>query len=422
MSIAQQYIQKHCLYPKLIDTKVHKELSTIVVIPCFYEPEIINALESLYYCEKTVQNTEVIIVINSGENCSEDKKAFNAHSFHEIKNWIKFHHSDRLTFHVVNIADLPKKHAGVGIARKIGMDEAVRRFDEISKNGIIIGYDADCTCDKNYLKEIQNLFNVHEKATGCSIYFEHPIDTNEKYNESIIAGIIQYELYLRYYIQALRYIEFPYAFHTIGSSFAVSTEAYVKQGGMNKRKAGEDFYFLQKIIPLGNYHELNTTRVIPSPRASDRVPFGTGAAIDKWLQKNEADYFTYPMDAFLEIKVFFDKIELFYNADSKSILQIMDLLPTGIKTYIVEIEFSATLIEIKNNASSLAYFRKRFFHEFNAFQILKCLNFLTENAHKKVPIIDTSKSLLNLIGNEYNHKCNDRELLSIFRKLDKKHY
>ena len=57
-----------------------------------------------------------------------------------------------------------------------------------------------------------------------------------------------------------------------------------KQDGLNKKQAGEDFYFLQKIMPMGNYFELNSTTVHPSSRTSDRVPFGTGPIINQYLK------------------------------------------------------------------------------------------------------------------------------------------
>ena len=77
----------------------------------------------------------------------------------------------------------------------------------------------------------------------------------------------------------------------------------MRQGGMNKRQAGEDFYFLHKIIPLGHFGEINTTRVIPSPRPSDRVPFGTGRAVRDYLATHKFE--TYPLEAFRDLKQFF---------------------------------------------------------------------------------------------------------------------
>lgn len=90
---------------------------------------------------------------------------------------------------------------------------------------------------------------------------------------------MKYELYLRYYRLALEYTGHPHAYHCIGSAFAVRTLDYVAQGGMNKRQAGEDFYFLQKLIATGRYATLQSTQVYPSPRFSGRTPFGTGQAV-----------------------------------------------------------------------------------------------------------------------------------------------
>ena len=150
------------------------------------------------------------------------------------------------------------------------MDEALRRFDDIGRTeGIIAGYDADCRCETNYLTALERHFHEHPRSSGCSIYFEHPLQG--QLSPQIYEAAAAYELHLRYYIQALRYSGFPHAHHTLGSCMAVRADAYCEQGGMNKRKAGEDFYFLHKIIPLGGFTDLTATTVHPSPRPSDQV-------------------------------------------------------------------------------------------------------------------------------------------------------
>src|SRR5204862_3217619 len=118
-------------------------------------------------------------------------------------------------------------------------------------------------------------------------------------------------LHLRYYIQALRYAGFPHAHHTIGSCMAVRAGEYRQQGGMNKRKAGEDFYFLHKIIPLGGFGDLTGTTVYPSPRPSDRVPFGTGKAVRENLPGRQIK--TYPLDAFLDLKQMIARVPKMYR-------------------------------------------------------------------------------------------------------------
>ena len=65
------------------------------------------------------------------------------------------------------------------MARKIGMDEAVRRFERIKKeDGIIVCFDADSECAANYFIEVEKHFNQSGQG-ACSIYFEHPISGQE---------------------------------------------------------------------------------------------------------------------------------------------------------------------------------------------------------------------------------------------------
>ena len=82
---------------------------------------------------------------------------------------------------------------------------------------------------------------------GVSIAYAHRLEEADMTVQAREA-IMKYELYLRYYRLALEYTGHPHAYHCIGSAFAVRTLDYVAQGGMNKRQAGEDFYFLQKLI------------------------------------------------------------------------------------------------------------------------------------------------------------------------------
>ena len=131
-------------------------------------------------------------------------------------------------------------------------------------------------CETNYFTAIESVLDTFPNTRGINIYFEHPVSGTE-YPETVYRGIILYEMHLRYVNLMTRFTGFPHAYHTVGSCFGVRAESYAREGGMNRKKAGEDFYFLHKIIPLGEFREINSTCVIPSPRESDRVPFGTGA-------------------------------------------------------------------------------------------------------------------------------------------------
>lgn len=418
MNIADNYLAKNSLFQSLIHDKPNNNTNIVVVIPCYFEPELIKSLNSLKNCTTTKCSVEVIVIINSSENDSKEVVEHNRNTFINANNWTISNNSEHKKFYILNIENLKAKDAGVGLARKIGMDEALRRFNEINNpNGIIVGFDADCSCENNYLLEIENHFEYLPKTNACSIYFEHPITGNE-FSEINYQGIVEYELYLRYYYQALKYIGFPYYYYTVGSSFAVNCLAYAKQGGMNKKKAGEDFYFLQKIIPLGNYCEINSTKVIPSPRPSDRVPFGTGASIQKWISNENEHYSTYNIDSFFELKGLFENIDLLWKLNTENIQYFESKISKSILHFLKQNDFYKNLEEINSNSTSLESFRKRFYNWFNAFKVLKCLNFLSDY-NKHCPVFESAAKLLNVINVNNEKILKSIDLLMIYRMLDK---
>ncbi len=311
MCFSDKYLNRQKVYPDFISETPQKDLNYIVVIPVYNEPDVISSLESLYNCNRPEDSVEIIIVINSSIDSNEEIKNNNRKTFEEIKLWEKQHIESRFRIYIVDVPDFPTKFAGAGMARKTGMDEAISRFTQINNHtGVIISFDADCICDKNYFTEIENEFKYSPDTKASTIYFEHPIEGLE-YDENIYNGISHYELYLRYFKHSLNFTGFPFAYYTIGSCFAVRASVYVQQGGMNKRKAGEDFYFLNKVFPRGNIAELNSTRVIPSPRSSERVVFGTGKEMEKWLQNNKLD--VYNFQAFIDLAEFLSCKEEFLN-------------------------------------------------------------------------------------------------------------
>ncbi|MGB1040836.1 MAG: glycosyltransferase [Flavobacteriales bacterium] len=402
------YLKKFGFQEPKINSIPNRDLGIVVVIPCHNEPDLIATLDSLEKCIKPNCEILILVVVNQSENCNNSINERNNKTIHEFSDWDK---QERVfDYQIIHEDNLPKKHAGVGLARKIGMDEAVNLFYLIDTDGIIVALDADCEVETNYFIEIENHFIKHPKTPGCSIRYAHPL-SGELENE-IYSGIIQYELHLRYYNQALRMCEFPYAFHTVGSSMAVRSSAYQKQGGMNKRKAGEDFYFLQKIIELGGFTELNSTCVIPSPRISDRVPFGTGKAIGDFISNNSNEIFTYQFDSFLGLMEINKNLINFYEGNKYDInfVGLIDFLPT--------IDFENKLEEIRNNTTNYPNFKKRFFTFFNAFTVLKYMHFVRDNKLSNKPIEKESIKLLKRVYGIDNEFESRKEILETYRKIE----
>ena len=408
------YLNRYTVRGELIQQKPNNDLSIVVVIPCHNEPDLVGSLQSLANCKPPNCSIEVITVVNASEKADAAIINQNKKSLKDAKAWYAAYLSEiaspyAITFHFIEENALPKKHAGVGLARKIGMDEAVCRFEAIDNHkGIIACYDADASCETNYLVELEKHFKENPKSPACSIHFEHPIEGRE-HSEAIYNGIMQYELHLRYYKNGLAYAGLPYAFHTIGSSMAVRSEAYQKQNGMNKRKAGEDFYFLQKLIPLGNFTEIKTTKIIPSPRVSDRVPFGTGKAMQSWLDAEKDELLSYNPKSFIDLKLFAEAVPKLYDGINE--------IPQTVQAFLDTIDFEENLTNIKKNSKSQKHFSEVFFKWFNAFKVLKYMHFARDTFYPDVVIFDGANELLAMISADKAKSL--KEALEKYRILDR---
>ncbi len=188
--------------------------------------------------------------------------------------------------------EVPARQAGVGFARKLGMDLALTRLDW-SGAPLLVCLDADTLVEPSYLQAIAAHFR--ESAQGAAVVpFRHQPGAGPLQQ----AAIERYELFLRSYVYGLRLAGSPYAFNSVGSAMACRASAYVRCGGMNCRKAGEDFYFLQKLAKTDGIGQLSGTTVFPEPRVSERVPFGTGRSMTRLLAGDARAVLFYPAAVF----------------------------------------------------------------------------------------------------------------------------
>jgi hypothetical protein len=297
--------------------------------------------------------------------------------------------------------------------------------------------DADAVVESNYLEALLEHFSTPEsRVEGCSVYFEHPLSVEEGFNsglldvaaaeEELTPGVIdavtQYELHLRYYVQAVRSTGFPHAFHTVGSAFAVRADAYCKEGGMNRRHGGEDFYFIQKIAQRGHYTDCTTTRVVPSPRPSDRVPFGTGPVVRR-LVSNGEPLTTYDPRLFPLLGDFFKELEVIYPEDHQNKGIWKSALNHMLVQFLDSQQFETALQEIRANSASYPAFRKRFWRWFNMFRIMKFLHFARDCGFPDIPVGDAALQLLQRLkpaGVSLPSAPTDvKQLLNIYRQLDR---
>lgn len=356
----------------------------LVVIPCFDEPEIKKTFESLQQCELENLNVLVVTIINSGVLSDEKGIRQNRKTFAEIADFECENRQPQLRFIPFLFENLPRKHAGVGLARKIGMDLGVAYFRDIeNSNGIIVSLDADCIVSENFFQQIHNAYRKNDKLVATVQNFHHRAEND---NLDLLLAIRQYEKYIRYFRDALRAIGFPYYWHTIGSAFSVSADAYVRVGGMGRQQGGEDFYFLQKIFALGAIANLEDVFVYPLARFSDRIPFGTGPALQKIIDEPDKQMKVYSPEAFDMLKRFFDMKDSFFKEKTFVIEEQLQKLPEPLNQFLKETNVVSAIGDCNRNSATLNAFRKRFFHHFNAFQIIKFLNFAHNQSLSLQPI------------------------------------
>ena len=473
MGIAGRYLQKAALRDPLIWEDPDPNLQLIVTIPVYNETGLLVCLDSLFRCASAntasadtaglesadssgmsgrseIPATEVLILINAPADAPGELLQNNIRTFKETEKWIGEHIHPLIRFYLILDHTFTPSEAGVGLARKILMDEAVRRFERAGRipegkqawrSGIIASLDADVVVDPNYLEALLQHFRGtsttekggkpagREGPDGCSIYFEHPLSPDEArplgpesttHPLVVFDTIARYELHLRYYVQSIRSTGYPHAFHTVGSAFAVRADIYCREGGMNRRQGGEDFYFIQKVARRGNWTDCVTTRVVPSPRPSGRVPFGTGPVVERALRRagqgdgEGPEVLSYHPEPFRILKRFFSLVTGIHE-DSPAPFD-PGAVPWPLNEFLQEQQFEAALKEIRANSASPASFRKRFWRWFHMFRIMKFLHFARERGYPDVPVEEAVKMYL---GDPYQSEGFEiKDLLGLFRQSD----
>jgi hypothetical protein len=188
---------------------------------------------------------------------------------------------------------------------------------------------------------------------------------------------------------------------------------------MNRRIAGEDFYFVHKLVSAGGYFNLKYhSYLIHLHVLQQGVPFGTGPTIARLTENGKGEFLTYNPHAFYELRLLFSMTDQLYDFGSQVNSYLYSKLPQSLRIFIDINEWCHTLCEIKSNTASLKSFRKRFFNWFNMFRIVKYMNLVHRDHMKKVPITQAASELICELGYDYTSD-EPALLLNNYRLLEK---
>ncbi|MBN2427193.1 MAG: glycosyltransferase family 2 protein [Deltaproteobacteria bacterium] len=385
-----RYLRKRALSgPWLLEGSERSDYDGAVVIPALAESRHLPAtLQSLAQNPPEIlKRFLVVVVVNHGVGVSPADKEDNNNTLLELRD-------GKLSFGALQPAwvdaaspgrELPGK-GGVGPARKLGFDLALShcRFNR-TEAPIFISLDADTLVEPTYLAAIIEHFRNHPQ--GCAVLpFRHQAGKTQE----IDTAIRHYELYLRSYVLGLSLAGSPYAFHTIGSTIACRAGAYVRNGGMNRRPSGEDFYFLQQMQKTTGVAHLRGTTVHPSPRPSLRVPFGTGPTVARFLREPDQAVRFYHPDSFSLLGAWLSCAESHWQASADTVIDKAGFISSHLADFLRGIKLSYNWPRLQANHPNAKSFIAAFHGWFDALRSRQLLHYLSSGP---LPYCDRRQSL-----------------------------
>ena len=387
------------------DTRGNVEAA--VVIPALAEAAGLSAtLTSVAESDpQLLCRTLVIVVVNNRPDAGEGVRRDNQ----IVLDWLASRPLPVLRLAWINAAgaglELPAGQ-GVGLARKIGFDMALQRLDW-GRNPFLISLDADTLVDPDYLAAVFRHF-ASPGTAGAVIPFRHQQGADRLQEEAIRS----YELYLRSYQFGLAQAGSLYAYHSIGSAFACRARGYIEAGGMNRRLAGEDFYFLQQLNKVGGVSLLCGTVVHPAARSSARVPFGTGRIVEQHQRGVRSGYHFVDCRAFSLLRDWLTLIEEDSEATAETLLRRARQLSMVLADFIEERRFAQTWDRLQKNHRSEQQRIRAFHHWFDALRTRQLLTRLSATPTDPESLVE---ELLNWGG--YPGYCDTGTQLALLERV-----
>jgi hypothetical protein len=403
----------------------------VVVIPVLAEEErLFKTLDSLDRngAEELAETLVICVVNNRAEpHARPGQAADNQRTLAHLENLV--HGRAAATQPRINPASLRLAYVdasspgreigpkmGVGEGRRIGLDLGLSVLTEYAEDpGLLICLDADTLVEADYLREVQKHFD-NRGSRAAVVGYAHILPTEARQR----AAIVRYELFLRYHELGLRSARSPYAYPTIGSTMVTHCDAYVAAGGMNRRQAGEDFYFLQELAKTGGVNRVDSTTVHPSARSSDRVPFGTGATVGRHLSGADDGSTVYHPESY---RILGDWLAMVGNGLDRGASELLGGaagISPRLREFLELNRFEEIWPRLQQNAAHHEGLESQFHRWFDAFKTLKLIHFLRDHQLPRFPIFDAiARFEPNCSGVVWNNLADDLEaqenLLEVLR-------
>ena len=367
-SSIDKYIKKRgVIGPWGISSMPIKKFQYIVIIPAYAELEYIgDTLDSLSQCElDSFDSVLVVVVVNNETDAHFKIFDNNQKTLLSLKN-----RKDLFSLVVIDASSdgmsISGTRAGVGMARRIGMDFGLKFA---YPHSLLFSLDADSLVARTYFKEIQSHFNTTD-SVALVVGFSH----SKSKNLHLEIAIRQYEVFLRNTAKHLAEAGSPFGYVSMGSTIICKADAYASIGGMPRRKATEDFYFLQEFAKFKRVDKIDSILVYPSSRESERVYLGTGFRISQANKGKNLGDLSYPTEAFNVLKGWLLIAMGGYRESINEIMIKAEKLSLILYDYLMEENIKKIWDPLRESSPTEIHFQKQFHRWFNALKTHRLLN------------------------------------------------
>jgi len=367
--LLNKYLTKRSFHDLAVPHNHPKKLhySKFIVIPCYNEYDFIfQTLDSINEQNlNLLKETIVIIVINNSNTDSNIVKKNNQLTYDSLIEKSYF-----FEFIILNNFDkknaLKDKIAGVGTARKIGFDYCLNFVN--NGNNLFCSLDADTIMSPQYLSTINNEFK--KKINVAVVNFQH-----QKSNDILIEnGIRKYESIIKKIASKIHKTGSPYGYVSMGSTIICNVKSYIACGGMPKKKATEDFYFMQALAKYTKIKQIKNILVYPSSRDNQRVYLGTGYRMKKYKQGENFTDLDYNRKSYKSLKIIIDCADRFWGKDYCQFYQSLNnRLDKKVIDFLSSKSIESVWNKMKINAKNKKQFMLFFHQWFDALMIIQLL-------------------------------------------------
>lgn len=393
----------------------------VVVIPALAESaHLFETLRALSACrDACARRTLALCVVNNrpAPHASEGEIADNVDTLDTLEAWARTERLAPMTLAWVDAStpgnELPA-HEGVGLARKIGADHGLALFALRQRpDAPIVHLDADSPPAPGYLDAVHGFYMASPRWAGYADY-RHPLaagDTPET------RAMLAYEIYMRYHELGMRWAGSPYAWPALGSIMSSTAAAYAASGGMNRRRAGEDFYFMQQLTKTGVMEHIRGACVYPSARVSYRTPFGTGRSVALHATNHRTDPMLYHPECYTVLRRWLRLAAREHAAGSTTLIAHARAESPELGGFLERYGFVDAWDKIRQENRNSDRRLRQFHVWFDGLRTIQLIHHLRDTAWCDIPMREAVVELLRRYAVPAPGDASLRQLLEILRRL-----